>query len=239
VALLMAAARAGMPVAQLRSMPAYPPPLPHVYQTELDEETERRHLIKQRALDLKRALAQSTLLITGSRKHSFVGAKQRDVRGVRWLWLCVAALGGALSTLIPVASHASLPGQLGAAQAGTARRAVLVASSAQCARLRLSEPAWVQFDQLQLGAQLTQIVPRAGDTCQVELQLHDSEAVQALAAGSALLAVLPEEPSSWLVAVASDPRLSDAPKLLRERVRTLQVQRRWNDLRQLFANEEH
>lgn len=189
-----------------------------------DDEAARRHVVKQRAVELKRALLESTLRLSPERAAAACNqaarrARRAQQRSVPFLKLCVAVLGGAMSMLVPIRSTCTLDGELTmaepsqlAATHGTtaARRALVHAHPSQCARLSVDEPAAIFVDlgnaeSAHLEGLITRLALRAGSgdaACQIELQLlnkHDpSQAVAELPAQATLSAVVPMQASTWL-----------------------------------------
>jgi|GEM_PF-3859826 len=191
-----------------------------------DDEAARRHVVKQRAVELKRALLDSTLRLSPERAaaaYNEAARKARNAkqRSVPLLKLCVAVLSGAMSMLVPIPSTCTLHGELTmaepsqvAATHGTAaaRRALVHAHPSQCARLSVDQPAaiFVDLDNAEparLEGLVTRLALRAGSgdaACQIELQLlskhEQSPAVlaQELPAQATLTAVVPMQASSWL-----------------------------------------
>lgn len=184
-----------------------------------EDEAARRHAVKQRALELKRALLDSTLRLAPERAAVVYNMAARRARGAPLLRLCAAMMCGALSMWVPIPSTSTLqgeltraePSQLDAAHGTTvARRALVYAHPAQCARLSLDAPAAIFVDgagdeAARLQGVITRLALRAGSgdaACQIEMQLRDKhEAGRALAqlpAASTLTAVVPMQASSWL-----------------------------------------
>jgi hypothetical protein len=217
----------------------------HAYRTEhlstAKEEAERRHAVKQRALELKRGLLESTLRLSPERAAAAYNeaarrARSAQRRGGPVLRLCLAVLGGALTMLVPVPSTCSLPGQLSAAAvsagAATERRALVYAHPAQCERLSVNEPTWVNVETAdavgpRIQAQITRLAPRVGTAdapaCQIELQLQaradQTTLLRELPSQAALVAVFSMQPTHWLAALAdkaaSDGTLRYASSMLR------------------------
>jgi hypothetical protein len=189
-----------------------------------EDEAARRHVVKQRAVELKRALLESTLRLSPERAAAAYNqaarkARSAQQRSIPFLKLCVAVLSGAMSMLVPIPSTSTLHGELTMAEpsqlAAThdttgARRALVHAHPSQCARLSIDEPAaiFVDLDNAEparLEGLVTRLALRAGigdAACQIELQLLNkhapSQAVAELPAQATLTAVVPMQASSWL-----------------------------------------
>ena len=185
-----------------------------------EDEAARRHVVKQRAVELKRALLDSTLRLSpegaaAAYNQAARRARSAKLRSVPLLKLCAAVLCGAMSMLVPIPSTCTLHGQLTMAEPsqldathGTtaARRALVHAHPSQCARLSVDEPAAIFLDldngePARLEALITRLALRAGsgnEACQIELQLLQSQPVAELPARATLTAVVPMQASSWL-----------------------------------------
>jgi hypothetical protein len=168
-----------MQVAEHRGiMPVEHPNRPEMYAREpavraADDDADRRHVVMERARELKRALLLTTMRFTSagraaasSGRAAGGGARTiggsgravaaayneaergaRAVRGTRSSWLLVlgALLTGALSMLIPLPRTYSIQGQLAAAD-GTQPWVMVYAHPSQCAKLSLDESAVVVAD---------------------------------------------------------------------------------------------
>lgn len=187
-----------------------------------DDEAKRRQAVKQRARELKVALLESTSRLSPERSAMAYNRAAGTARVARLqrlpaLRLCLAVLGGALSTLVPFSHTCELQGQLTMAEAsqpdtshGTTfdRRALVYAQLRQCASLSLDEPAavFVHHEGGQPGyvrGQVMQIAPRAGTgeaPCQITLRLLAEH--RELPATAALTAVVALQPRSWMGALA-------------------------------------
>jgi hypothetical protein len=195
-----------------------------------DDEAERRHVVKQRALELKRALLESTLRLSPEQAAAAYNeaaqrARNAKLRSLPFLRVFVAVLSGALSTLVPIPSTCDLQGQLtmaepslAAASTGTIvdRRALVYAQPAQCARLSVDEPAAIFVERegaepIRVRGQIMQLAPRAGSgdaACQVELRLLAEHGE--LPVTGRLTAVIPMQASSWIAVLAAKATREDS-----------------------------
>jgi hypothetical protein len=211
------------------------------YRTErvhaVNEEAERRHAVKQRALELKRGLLGSTLRLSPERAAAAYNEAARAARDAKRrsapvLRFCLAVFSGALTMLIPISSTCTLHGQLSAATLSDGvtvdRHALVSAQPAQCQRLSVDEPASVSVDAVggegpRFEAYITRLSPRVGAACQIELQLRaradQATLLRELPADAALVAVFDMQPSHWLAALAeksaNDGTLQHASNMLR------------------------
>jgi hypothetical protein len=230
-----------------------------------DDYAARRHVVMQRANELKRALLQSTMRLAPGAAAAYNGAARKaraaQRSGSPLLRFCVALLSGALSMLIPFPSSVSLRGQLTAA-ADAPASVIVYAHPSQCIRLNLDESASVIMDDdKRFEAQITGLAPHAGSAeapvCELTLQLLPNAAVAQLPAGAALTVRLAAQPRDWLAVVMekaeSDNRLREASLALRSYtkfawqhglalagyvVQHPEPRHYWEMLRQLVAQDE-
>lgn len=220
-------------------MPVEHPNRPDAYGRERaaragDDYAARRHVVMQRASELKRALMQSTMRLApgaaaaynGTARKAHAAAAQHSGSG--FLRVCVALLSGALSMLIPFPSTVSLQGQLTAAAPAQLRGALVYAHPSQCVQLSLDTSASVivaapGLDAARFEGQITRLAPQVGSAeapvCQVELQLLPNVNAAALPAEAELTVRFPGKSRDWLAVVMdkaqSDSRLRVASSALR------------------------
>jgi len=185
-----------------------------------EDEAERRHVVKQRAVELKRALLESTLRMSPERAAAAYNeaarrARMAKLRSIPILRLCVAVLSGALSMLVPIPSTCTLQGELTLAEpsqiaptngTAVARRALVYAHPSQCARLKVDEPTTIFVDPdgkepVRGQGLITRLALRAGTgdaACQIELQLLGKQDGAELPAAAAVNAVLSMQATTWL-----------------------------------------
>ena len=242
-----------MQVADRGNMPVEHPNRPEVYAREHavpagEDYAARRHAVMERARELKRALLQSTMRLTGSRAAAAYNEAARRARATQrtrspWLRVFVALLTGALTMLIPFPRTYSIQGQLAAAD-GTQPWVMVYAHPSQCAKLSLDESAVIvaeapgQLD-VRCEAEITRLAPHEGTAdapaCHVTLQLLDPTQLPADAALTVLFAT---QSRTWLAVLLeeadNDTRLRAASTALRS-----YTQFAWQQGRELAGYVKH